>query len=200
MTGTRAKLLRRPELAKLGADLEEHLGNWINSGSAADLFAMFDDGCIVLLREAFLKIGGCEGTVWLVDKDELNLVAVYNSGDDARNLVGFEQPVGSGIVSMVLAQQQPYCENDIGSSHGHDDTLDKKMAKHTTAMIAVPFYFARGIRGVVSCVQLQGIDTGNSKRGFSSNDVSELTKVVNIVERLINETLQSLALGINDAR
>jgi transcriptional regulator with GAF, ATPase, and Fis domain len=199
MTGTHAKLLRKPELAKLGADLEEHLENWIKSSSAADIFTVFDDGCMALLREAFLKIGGCEGTVWLTDEEEVNLVAVYNSGDDANSLVGFEQPLGSGIISMVLSQQQPYCENDIGASHGHDDTLDKKISKHTTAMIAVPFYFARGIRGVVSCVQLQEIETGTSKHGFSSNDVSELTKVVNLVERLINETLQSLALGINDA-
>ncbi|MBP83249.1 MAG: hypothetical protein CMO61_05315 [Verrucomicrobiales bacterium] len=199
MTGTCAKLLRKPELAKLGVDLEEHLENWIKSSSAADLFRVFDDGCMALLREAFLKIGGCEGTVWLVDEEELNLVAVYNSGNDASTLVGFEQPVGSGIISMVFAQQQPYCENDIGTSHGHDDTLDKKISKHTTAMIAVPFYFARGIRGVVSCVQLQEIDTVNAKQGFSSNDVTELVKVTNLAERLINETLQSLALGINDA-
>ena len=199
MTGTCAKLLRKPELAKLGVDLEEHLENWIKSSSAADLFRVFDDGCMALLREAFLKIGGCEGTVWLVDEEELNLVAVYNSGNDASTLVGFEQPVGSGIISMVFAQQQPYCENDIGTSHGHDDTLDTKISKHTTAMIAVPFYFARGIRGVVSCVQLQEIDTVNAKQGFSSNDVTELVKVTNLAERLINETLQSLALGINDA-
>jgi transcriptional regulator with GAF, ATPase, and Fis domain len=199
MTGSRAKLLRKPELARLGVDLEEHLENWIKSSSAADLFRVFDEGCMALLREAFLKIGGCEGTVWLVDEEELNLVAVYNSGNDASTLVGFEQPVGSGIISMVFAQQQPYCENNIGNSHGHDDTLDKKISKHTTAMIAVPFYFARGIRGVVSCVQLQEIDTANAKQGFSSNDVTELAKVVNLAERLITETLQSIALGINDA-
>jgi hypothetical protein len=37
---------------------------------------------------------------------------------------------------MVFTQQQPYCENDIEASVGHDDTLDRKIAKHTTAMIA----------------------------------------------------------------
>ena len=66
-----------------------------------------------------LEVGGCEGTVWLADKEEKNLVAVYNSGEDAASLVGFEQPIGAGIISMVFAQQQPYCENDIGGSHGH---------------------------------------------------------------------------------
>ena len=94
-----------------------------------EIVGVLDHVCISLLREAFLEVGGCEGSVWLADKDEKNLVAVYNSGEDAASLVGFEQPVGSGIISMVFVQQQPYCENDIGTSHGHDDTLDKKIEK-----------------------------------------------------------------------
>ena len=67
------------------------------------------------------------------------------------------------------------------------------------AMIAVPFYFACGIRGVISCVQLEKFDSETKKRGFSSDDVSALSRVVNIVERLINETLQSSVLGLSDA-
>ena len=67
------------------------------------------------------------------------------------------------------------------------------------AMIAVPFYFASGIRGVISCVQLGEFDSETKKRGFSSDDVSALSRVVNIVERLINETLQSSVLGLSDA-
>lgn len=199
MIGSRAKILRNPELARLGGDLEEHLENWIKSSTPMEIVGVLDHVCISLFREAFLEVGGCEGTVWLADNDEKNLVAVYNSGEDAASLVGFEQPIGAGIISMVFAQQQPYCENDIGASHGHDDTLDKKIEKHTTAMIAVPFYFAYGIRGVVSCVQLEEIDTETKKQGFSSEDVSALARVVNIVERLINETLQSSALGLSDA-
>ena len=199
MIRSRAKILRDPELARLGSDLEEHLENWIKSSTPMEIVGVLDHVCISLLREAFLEVGGCEGSVWLADKDEKNLVAVYNSGEDAASLVGFEQPVGAGIISMVFVQQQPYCENDIGRSHGHDDTLDKKIEKHTMAMIAVPFYFACGIRGVISCVQLEEFDSGTKSGGFSSDDVSALSRVVNIVERLINETLQSSVLGLSDA-
>lgn len=199
MIRSRAKILRDPELARLGGDLEEHLENWIKSSTPMEIVGVFDHVCISLLREAFLEVGGCEGSVWLADKDEKNLVAVYNSGEDATSLVGFEQPVGDGIISMVFVQQQPYCENDIERSHGHDDTLDKKIEKNTMAMIAVPFYFASGIRGVISCVQLGEFDSETKTRGFSSDDVSALSRVVNIVERLINETLQSSVLGLSDA-
>tara|TARA_R110002096_G_scaffold182022_11_gene359802 strand:- start:2603 stop:3148 length:546 start_codon:yes stop_codon:yes gene_type:complete len=178
--------------------LEGHLESWIKSSSPTNLAALLDPVSIALLRESFVKIGGCEGTVWLADEDERNLVAVYNSGSDAGSLVGFEQPVGSGIISLVYAQQQPYCENDIGGSRGHDDTLDRKIEKHTTAMIAVPFYFAFGLRGVISCVQLEEDETGGEQSGFSSSEVEVLSRTVNVVGRLIDETLLSTALGIND--
>ncbi|MCG8599228.1 MAG: GAF domain-containing protein [Verrucomicrobiales bacterium] len=196
MTGARTRLLRSPEFARIGAELEEHVDTWIRSSSPSELIGLFDAVSISLLKEAFAHVGGCEGTVWLADSEERNLVAVYNSGDDAVSLIGFEQPVGSGIISMVYSQQQPYCENNIGASSGHDDTLDRKIEKHTTAMIAVPFYFAFGLRGVISCVQLEEVE--GSKDGFSSADVEVITRVSNIMERLVNETIFSNALGLSD--
>lgn len=196
MTGGRTKLLRNPELVQLGGELATHLEAWIESSNPQSLAGLLDDVSLDLLRSAFVSVGGCEGTVWLADRGRENLVAVYNSGSDAVELVGFEQPIGSGIVSLVFTQQQPYCENDIGSSQGHDNTLDKKIAKQTRAMIAVPFYFAFGLRGVISCVQLEG--NPSDSPGYSSNDVQTLVKVSNIVERLINDTLLSTALGLSD--
>lgn len=196
MIGARTRLLRNPEFSRAGVELEEHVDSWIRSSSPSDLIGLFDAVSIALLKEAFAHVGGCEGTVWLADSEEKNLVAVYNSGDDAVSLIGFEQPIGSGIVSMVYSQQQPYCENDIGESSGHDDTLDRKIEKHTTAMIAVPFYFAFGLRGVISCVQLQ--EVMGAKSGFSSGDVEVIARVSNVMERLVNETIFSSALGLSD--
>jgi len=199
MIGARTRLLRSPEYARLGQELEKHLESWIKSSRPADLVALLDESAISLLRDAFLEVGGCEGTVWLVDREEENLVAVYNSGEEADSLVGFEQPVGSGIISMVYAQQQPYCENEIDPSRGHDDTLDRKIAKHTRAMIVVPFYFAYRLRGVVSCVQLEEVAVEGNRSGFSSSEVTRLTRVVHVVERLVNETLLASILGLDDA-
>ncbi len=97
---------------------------------------------------------------------------------------------------MVFAQQQPYCENRIEASAGHDDTLDRKIAKHTTAMIAVPFYFGFGLRGVISCVQLA--EAPKAREGFSSADVEILSRAANLVERLIDGTLLTCLLGLGD--
>ena len=197
MTGARTRLLRNPELARVGVELEEHVDSWIRSSSPSDLIGLFDAVSIALLKEAFAHVGGCEGTIWVADSDEKALVAVYNSGNDAASLIGFEQSVGSGIISMVYSQQQPYCENNIGESSGHDDTLDRKIEKHTTAMIAVPFYFAFGLRGVISCVQLA--EMKGEKDGFSSGDVEVIARVSNVMERLVNETIFSSSLGLRDA-
>lgn len=198
MISARTRLLRNEEFHRLGDDLIEHLETWIGSGSPTDLIGLFDEVAISLLRDAFTRVGGCEGTIWLADSEGQFLIASYNSGDDADNLVGFEQPIGSGIISMVFSQQQPYCENNISASSGHDDTLDRKIAKHTTALLAVPLYFAFGLRGVISCVQLKEVDSGEGKKGFSTADIETLALVSNVVERLVNETLMSSTLGLGD--
>ena len=201
LTRNRAKLLSNPQFARLGIDLEEHVEAWIQSSNPMETIGLLDEACTDLLAKTFLSVGGSEGTVWLADSAEKFLVAVYNSGPDSENLVGFEQPIGSGIISLVYAQQQPYCENEIEQSHGHDDTLDRKMHKHTAAMIAVPFYFAFQLRGVVSCVQLEEAmpeDIGSPSAGFESAQVSELVRAVNTVERIINATLLTAALGLDN--
>jgi len=196
MISARCKPLRHPGLTQAGGEVEQFLETWIRSNSPRDLVGLLDPISMELLRDAFERVGGCEGTVWIADSEETHLVAVYNSGVDAESLLGFQQPIGSGIISMVYAQQQPYCENDILASRGHDDTLDRKIADYSRAMIVVPFYFAFALRGVISCVQLKESD--GSAHGFTSADVQQLARVGNVVERLINENLLSSILGLAD--
>lgn len=190
------QLLRLSSLGESAAEVERQLEAWIQKCDPAQLVSVIDAASLALLRDAFVQAGGCEGTIWLIDGRNSDLVACYNSGGEAERLVGFRQPVGQGIISMVYSQQQPYCENQIHASKGHDDTLDRKIAKHTTAMIAVPFYFGFGLRGVVSCVQLA--EAPKSREGFSSSDVDTLARAVNLVERLINGTLLTALLGLGD--
>jgi hypothetical protein len=136
MSVVHTQLLRLSGLGESAPEVERHLESWIEASSPSQLIGLIDPGALALLKDAFSQAGGCEGTVWLIDRQADELVACYNSGEESDLLVGFRQPVGQGIISMVFAQQQPYCENDIEASVGHDDTLDRKIAKHTTAMIA----------------------------------------------------------------
>jgi len=104
MIGAKTRLLRNPALSQLGAEVEQHLDAWFHSSDPMGVAELIDQTSLSLLEAAYAKVGGCEGTVWLADTDEQFLVAVANSGSDASNLVGFKQPVGSGIISMVYAQ------------------------------------------------------------------------------------------------
>ena len=63
-------------------------------------------------------------------------------------------------------------------------------------MIAVPFYFAFGLRGVISCVQLA--EAPRAREGFRSADVETLARASNLLERLINGTLLTSLLGLGD--
>lgn len=196
MSLVNTQLLRLSSLGESATEVERQLEAWIQKCAPEQIVAVIDAAALSLLRDAIVQAGGCEGTIWLIDSRSSELVACYNSGEEADRLVGFRQPVGQGIISMVYAQQQPYCENQIHASTGHDDTLDRKIAKHTTAMIAVPFYFGFGLRGVVSCVQLA--EAPRSREGFSSADVDTLARAVNLVERLVNGTLLTALLGLGD--
>ncbi|MDF1752894.1 MAG: GAF domain-containing protein [Verrucomicrobiales bacterium] len=196
MNRNRLKFLNNPIFTQLGTDVEKHIESWINSSSPAETAGLLDEVCLDILSRVYKRIGGSEGTVWLADSDQLT--AVYNSGPNADEIVGFQQPIGSGIISMVYAQQQPYCENEISSKSGHDDTLDRQTHKSTRAMVVIPFYFAFGLRGVISCVQLQ--DNGSPEpSGFESSDVEQMVRAGNNVERLVNGKLLSVALGFDES-
>jgi len=197
MNLNRLKLLKKPELSQLGTDVESHIESWLVSSTPSDVAGLLDDTCLEVLSRTFHRVGGSEGTVWLAKPDGTALVAVFNSGSHAKDILGFEQPMGSGIISMVYAQQQPYCENEICPESGHDDTLDRRTSLPTRAMVAIPFYFAFGLRGVISCVQLKA-EGQPEPSGFKGSHVEDVVKAGNRVERLVNGKLLSLVLGFDE--
>lgn len=198
MKRNRLKFLRKTEFNQIGTDVENHIESWIESSSPAETAGLLDEVCMESLSRVFKQIGGSEGTVWLADPSGSYLVAVHNSGPNADRIVGFRQPIGSGLISMVYAQQQPYCENEISSEDAHDDTLDRQIDESTRAMVAIPFYFAFDLRGVISCVQLK---KGQSREpdGFETSDVDHLIRAGNNVERLVNGKLLSIVLGFDES-
>lgn len=56
---------------------------------------------------------------------------------------------------MVVATEQPICENQGHQNQQQDPALDRQLQLLTCALLAVPFYFAGELRGVISAVQLQ---------------------------------------------
>lgn len=162
-------------------------------------FDEFFDGTMRSLLVAGLEcVNAHEGTVWLLDHSRLNLVPRYNNGENAATFVGsFRQTLRAGMISMVVATQQPICENEVHKSRQQDRTLDQKLGLVTCSMLAVPLYFASEVRGVISAVRLKRADTDDpDPPGFSPHDLRGLQLTGSVLSRLIEHELIALAIGL----
>lgn len=171
-----------------------------NRACTAAFDEFFDSSMREFLVETFLAVGAHEGTVWLLDEDRSYLVPRFNTGPNAANFVGhFRQSVRAGMISMIVSTELPLCENDVCKNERRDPTLDKKLNLQTCAMLAAPLYFGGELRGVISAVQLrQPGATGPEPPGFSPQHLESLQLAANIISRLIEHQLLSLAVGLDE--
>ncbi|MEA3213027.1 MAG: hypothetical protein QOE70_6084 [Chthoniobacter sp.] len=158
----------------------------------------FDRTMRALLGEGFARAGAHEGTVWLLDHSRSNLVPRFNTGPNAAAFVGsFRQTLSTGMISMVVATEQPICENEVHKNQRQDPRLDRKLGLVTCSMIAVPFYFAGEVRGVISAVQLKPAGAIDSDPpGFSPENLASIQLTASVLARLIEHQLITLALGL----
>lgn len=157
---------------------------------------LFDHLTKSFLLDAFARTGADEGTVWLLDQQRKELVPVYNSGPRASEFVRtFRQSLRSGMISMVVATEQPICENEVHLNQQQDPTLDRQLNLQTQAMVAAPFYYAGELRGVVSAVQLRDPAlAARESEGFGYEDLRTIHRSAAILgvmleHRLITSTL-----------
>lgn len=163
--------------------------------AAEDFENIFDSSMRGLLVDGFALAGAHEGTVWLLDEAREFLVPRFNSGPSASAFVGsFRQTVKSGMISMIVATEQSICENEVCLSSVQDKTLDERLKLETWAMIAVPFYFAGELRGVISCVQLRQAGAANPP-GFTADSLQCIDRLAGILSRLVEHRLLRLCLG-----
>lgn len=142
-----------------------------------------------------------EGSVWLLDETRSCLVPRFNSGPQAASFVGsFRQSLRSGMISMVVATEQPICENRVHQNQQQDPTLDRRLQVLTCAMLAVPFYFAGELRGVISAVQLKADADAPEPPGFTAGNLDTLQLGTEVLTRMVEHQLLSLALGREDFR
>jgi hypothetical protein len=162
----------------------------------------FDEFFNGTMRAAFIeclnRAGAHEGTVWLLDSTRTWLIPRFNNGPKAASFVGvFRQSLQTGMISMVVATEQPICENEVHKNAQQDPTLDRKLGLVTCSMLAVPFYFAGEVRGVISAVRLKRADsTALDPAGFSPDDLRALQLAADVLERLLEHEVLTLSLGL----
>jgi hypothetical protein len=164
----------------------------------AEQFAKLSDPVMdQVLREGFARAGADEGTVWLPDEAGEHLVPAFNTGPRTSELVGkFKQPLNQGLVCMVLFSEQPFLENEVWKNSQHSKLLDGLLQTRTEAMLAVPLYFLRACRGVISCVQLKRMHGAETEtRGFRPEHLAQVERASALVSRLIEHQLLSEVVG-----
>src|SRR5262245_878395 len=152
---TRLNVLPDPAFLDLKTVLAERLERLAAGIHPAQFGSLLDPLMRQTLERGFAEAGAHEGTVWLLDQSGEFLVPAWNSGPNAARLVGqFKQPLNAGLICMVFSSEQPFLENEVWKNSKQSKLLDSMLEVQTGAMIAVPFYFLRACRGVVSCVKL----------------------------------------------
>jgi len=205
IAATRANFLPEPRFVPLRPALQEHLAKLGAAVTPENFLSICDEMLLKLLKEAFARISADEGSIWLLDPEKQNLVVAFNSGPDTDKIMGFKQPTTKGIVSLVVASEHAFVENQVYKNAKHSATLDKKLHKTTYAMIAVPLYFLNEVRGVISCVQLldvvvhegQAAATGEMPAGFGPPELNTIQTIAAVVRDLIDYRLLGTAVGWN---
>lgn len=193
----RLNLLPDPAFLELKAVLSERLER-IAAGIRPEQFgSLLEPLMRQTLERGFRAAGADEGTVWLPDAAGEHLVPAHNTGPHAGQLVGkFKQPLSAGLICMVFASEQPFLENEVWKNAGQSKLLDAQLNVRTCAMIAVPFYFLRACRGVISCVQLQRHGAGAPEPpGFRPEHLASVQLAATLLSHLIEFRLLSRAVG-----
>ena len=187
----RFTLLPDQQFAVLHERLRERVNAAARMLDASTFGDVFDPVMRGVLDDAFANVGAGEGTVWLADADQEHLIPAYNTGAHAAQLVNtFRQPLSRGLISMVFRNGQSFCENDVYRHADQDKTLDHSLQLLTYAMIAVPWYFAHAVRGVISCVQLKAADgSGPDPSGFSADALHRIERTAAVLTRLMEHYL-----------
>jgi hypothetical protein len=191
----RLNIIPEPAFLDLKPVLSERLERVAGELQPEQFGSLLDPLMRQTIERGFKEAGADEGTVWLVDRAGEFLIPAWNTGPNAERLVGkFKQPLSAGLICMVFASEQPFLENEIWKNTRQSKLLDSMLEVQTNAMIAVPFYFLRGCRGAVSCVQLNkpGAPAGP---GFRPEHLAHVQRATALLAQLVELKLLSRTVG-----
>jgi hypothetical protein len=199
MNPTRLLLLPDPSFAPLRNSLEDRLSAVGKAVTPENFGSLLDEKFTTVLKETFAQAGADEGTLWLRNAERSHLVPVMNSGPNAEAIVGtFRQPLSEGLISMVLASEQPFIENEVYKNEDQSKLLDTTLRLRTYAMIAIPFYLLGDCRGVLSCVQL--LSEGTSPKepaGFTPDSLDHVRHGGAVLAQLLEYRVLRILLGLS---
>ena len=194
---SRCNILPDVRFTELGGLLMERLAKVGALIEPQNFASLLDPLMREVLQQGFAEAGAQEGTIWLMDATSQYLIPAYNTGPNAHKLVGeVRLPLNAGLISMVLASEQPFVENQVHKNSRRSTLLDDLLQVQTYALIAVPFYLLKRCYGVVSCVQLKSPGSAQADPpGFAPDHLSSVQRAASILTRLLEYRLLSSTVG-----
>jgi len=140
-----------------------------------------------VLRRCCEIVQCTDSALWLAEGDYLQ--PILGHGSHSGQFIGsYSHPLSEGLISMVYASGQSFCENNIQANPQHSSKLDQQLEIQTDAMIVMPIVSAGEISGVITCVHTSpNVKTDSAQLGqqFSSADMAELEFAAALVGRVL---------------
>jgi len=148
-----------------------------------------DDATRSLLQEVLKRLCGIiqckDSTLWIAEGDFL--IPVIGVGIHAERFIGkYNHPLDEGIISMVHASGQPFCENHIHANPHHSTRLDQQLGIQTEAMVATPVVSKGAIVGILTCVHTSPAGEAGINLSFQAADMSELEFTAVLTGRVLD--------------
>ncbi len=137
---------------------------------------------LLLLKQTVSDMDGHEGSIWIIDNKNEQLVTCYNTEELARHVC---QPLSSGLVSKAYNEERPIHHKGIHRYRDGSGMVDDKLEQKTQHQISVPFYVAGKLCGALSVVQLSS-DFHSEPRedvpwGFSDASIPLLAATATVI-------------------
>lgn len=195
---TSMRWLPDPRVAPHAQAIEERVGNFASHIRPATFTEFLDPLMIRLAADCFRDAGAHEGVFWLADKEQKNLLCGYQQGPHSDRLNNFKVPVDSGLSGMILATQQPFCENNLSQNRAAASTLEERLGVIVCSRVLVPFFIAGKMRGVLAAYQFKPTLDSPEPPGFTPEAVEELNLLSRLFGRLLDHKLLCAAIGLEE--
>ncbi|MGI9241537.1 MAG: GAF domain-containing protein [Verrucomicrobiales bacterium] len=186
-------LLPDPELEEVGDRFVRALERYAKRLRPAEFLSLIDAPTEAVFRSIRLSLACDSVGLWIADEAGENLVFAITDPEDER-IIGREQPLSEGFISLVFASEQPICENRVAEDERHSKRIDSAVGEKTEAMVAVPFYLGGRLGGVLSAVRWEG--GRSSGDPFGQEDLRSMRRASVVLERLANLALAKAVLGV----
>lgn len=195
---TRLRWLPDPRVAPHAQAIEERVAQFSTGIRAANFMEFLDPLMQRLVADCFRDARVHEGVIWMLDGEGTHLLCACQVGPASSRLLNFRLPLDTGLASMVLAMQQPFCENHLAANRQAPSRLEERLGVIMCSRILVPFFIAGKARGVVAAYQTKTAMEEPDPAGFEPDAVEEMSLLARLLGRLLDHKLLCAAIGLEE--